>query len=56
MNPNGADLDPTKETITLTDVLKYKYDGYYNKLSLSLVPNSVEVYERNSDGDTGTET
>lgn len=56
VNPNGADLDPTKETITLTDVLKYKYDGYYNKLSLSLVPNSVEVYERNSDGDTGTET
>lgn len=57
VNPQGNDLDPTKDTITLTDVLEYQYNAYGNNsaLSLSIVPDSVKVCVRGADGECPTD-
>lgn len=52
INPDGRDLLQGASTLTFIDEMKYAYSDAY-PLSVSLVPGSVKVYKRNSDGTKG---
>lgn len=55
INKKGEDLlkNGSGGTLTLEDVLTYKYNGWASGAKITLVPNSVKVYYRNTDGTKG---
>lgn len=55
VNKEGKDLLEGSDTLTLKDVVKYQYYGEQYALSMSLVPDSVHIYNLNTDGTKGEE-
>lgn len=53
VNPDGKDLIPGADTLLLKDRLSYQHNPWYENGSITLIPNSVKVYYRNSDGSKG---
>lgn len=56
INPKGKDLlqDGEKGTLNLKDILEYKYNPWYGKVKITLVPGSVDIHSMNSDGTKGS--
>ncbi|MDY4222589.1 MAG: Cna B-type domain-containing protein [Candidatus Faecousia sp.] len=55
INPNGYDLDPTSNQLTLLDEFTYTPSVNYGNCTIkfALVRSSVQLYERNENGEAG---
>lgn len=55
INPNGYDLDPTSNQLTLLDEFSYTPNVNYGNgtIKFALVRSSVQLYERNENGEAG---
>ncbi len=55
INPDGKDLVPGTEVLTLVDELKYQPYNFEYLYNVNLDPDSVHIYYRNEDGSVGPE-
>lgn len=53
INPNGYDLDPTSNQLTLLDEFSYTPNVNNGTIEFALVRSSVQLYERNENGEAG---
>ena len=53
INPNGYDLDPTSNQLTLLDEFSYSPKVNNGTIEFALVRSSVQLYERNENGEAG---
>lgn len=55
INPESENLVLDTDRLILRDQLTYEYNPWYSKATVSLVPGSVKIYQRNSDGTKGAQ-